>query len=260
MKKYLYLIKLQIGLATVYRFDFYWRWVFAIVQVLVPLSIWTLTTKGDEAKTIHMVLYFVLFQGLLGNIHTARTSYFIARSISRGDAKNILLKPIYFPVVEAIRVISVILARLCIPFVIFIFLTILFPHIFAPAGISEFLAFMVFVILGTLVWNLIMIIVGILAFWFIEIHNLITVVDLTFTFLKGAVVPFFLFPAIVKSVLNVTPIPYMLAFPIEIYSGNIPNSQLLLPFVVLLIWTIFLVIIVKVLYPKGLQKYDSYGA
>lgn len=125
-----------------------------LVHIIVPVSLWYLAVKGNSSETDRLIVYFILYHGLIGNIQSSRVAKWIGRKIERGELNAILTKPISFPVMETIRIISLTFARLVIPLGGFAAASIIQPDLLLPASLIHFLAFAVFVIIGLLVWNM----------------------------------------------------------------------------------------------------------
>ena len=259
MRKYLYLLKLQIDLITNYKFDLYWRWIFSIGYMLFPIMIWKFSAE-NQAETKRIILYFFLFYGFISHTHTSRIAQNINQSINSGDIKKFLIRPISYPIVEMINIISVILSRLIIPFFLIVIGVFIFPEYLAPSSFPNLLISIVLVTIGIFVWNLILIAFSFLAFWVNEISSLVITIDLIFNFLKGYYVPAFLFPDLLRKSLVFTPIPYMISYPIEIYQYGSSTNEILKSITILIAWGIILIIFVKTIYKKGLKKYESFGA
>lgn len=258
MRKYICLIKNEISLLTTYKFDLFARWVFGITQVIVYYYLWRLTSNSLEDKN-KFLLYFILFHGILNGMHTGRTASNISNAIKTADINNIILKPISFPLTQVIRTLTPIIARSIVPTILLILGYIILPAIFAPASIIHLTVSVLFFAFGLFTWNILFSILGFIAFWTIENNSLITVIDLILNFLKGAYIPYFLFPGIIQRFLSYTPIPYFISLPIDIYMGNYQFSDMVKNLLIYMIWFIIFLFIAKYLYKKGLQRYEGYG-
>lgn len=93
-----------------------------------------------------------------------------------------------------------------------------------------------------------------------EIGSLITVVDLIFNFLKGGYIPLYFFPVMMIRFLELTPIPYLIAYPIDLYTGQVQVGDAGKPLLILSMWLLLSVAIAKYAYKKGLKRYEAFGA
>lgn len=228
-------------------------------QITVYSSLWSLTAKGDDGALRHIILYFVLYYGVVGNVHTSRIAILISDAINKGDVNNYIVKPILFPVAEFVKIIGIIISKMIIPTILYLIAVFIFDNYLAPASIFNLFLFVVYSVIGVLIWNMILIMLSFSAFWVSEIRFLVVVVDLIFNFLQGGYVPSFMFPALLSEILSFTPIPYLIAFPIEIYRGNVTTEKFIISCIVLLVWSTGIFILAKFLYKKGLRNYEGYG-
>jgi ABC-2 type transport system permease protein len=96
------------------------------------------------------------------------------------------------------------------------------------------------------------------AFWTEKASSIQEVVFLVNLFLSGALAPLEIFPPQVRSIALWTPFPYIINFPASILTGlpiNILNS-----FGIMFLWMLFLAIVNRWLWKKGLRQYSGMGA
>ena len=260
MRKYLFLIKMQFGRIATYRFEFWWHWIMSIAHFGVYASLWLLTANGNETETHRIILYFALFFGILDRLQSGKVADNMGRAINFSDIDQWLLKPIYYPAVEVCDSIGRLIARIIFPIIIFISLSFIRPEIFAPAGATNLLLFILFSFLGFILWNLLIITLGSLAFWFLEIDNLMTVFDLILHFLKGRFIPAFLFPIWLTGILKYTFVPYLISLPISTYMGESDSPAILTALQVSFLWILILAALAGFTYKSGLKRYESHSA
>ena len=228
-------------------------------EIVVYFSLWSLTTGGNQADTRKLLIYYILFYGILHNLQTSRAAAWIGDDISSGQLNHYLTKPINFPLVQVIRTSVILIIRVIVPIIIISIGSVIYPYYLAPANIFSFLLFVLFTSLGLVLWNLLMVIIGTLAFWLTEIRSLVTASDLIFTFLKGAYIPLYLFSDNVKRFISLTPFNYLTAFPIDIYQGLVTPDRVLGGFFIIGIWISILTLVSRTLYSAGIRRYEAYG-
>lgn len=227
--------------------------------MFIYFTLWKLTTSGDIDQERNLFLYFFLVFLIFQSFHSGKSAKYISETINKGELNQFLVKPINFVIVKTIESFAPIMSRVVFVFVILIVGIIFLPGIFAPYSFLSFLIFICFSIVAVILWNLLNILIGLMSFWVLEIDSLSTVLDLILNLFKGAWIPFYLFPDWVKNILNLTPIPYLAAWPIDIYQHGIDMNQFLRATVVCLAWITFGVLVSKILYKKGLIHYEGYG-
>lgn len=259
MTKYLLLLKNQISLITTYRFELSWRWLSTLFEIVVYFSLWSLTAQGNQADLKKLLLYYILFFGILHNLQSSKVASWMGDDISSGALNQYLTKPINFPLVQIIKTITILIVRVITPIIILSVGTLFFPGYLAPAGVINFIFFLIFALLGLILWNLLMVIIGSLAFWLTEIRSLVTVVDLIFTFLKGAFIPAYLYPDRVKTLLSYTPFSYLTSFPTDIYQGFVSGEKLFSGSMIIVFWIIVLGFLCRFIYGRGVRRYEAFG-
>lgn len=101
------------------------------------------------------------------------------------------------------------------------------------------------------------IMLGTLAFYFIEIKGFISSFGHVATLLRGELIPLFLMPATVQTVLQLTPFPASMYHLVGLLQGqHIPSYGQI---VVGSIWAIVLLILAIHFWKRGLKKYEATG-
>ncbi|MFZ2202547.1 MAG: ABC-2 family transporter protein [Microgenomates group bacterium] len=259
MVKYLHFLKNQISLITTYRFDLVWRWISNLFEIVVYFSLWSLTAGGNSSDLRRLLIYYILFYGILHNLQSSRVANWMGEDISSGQLNHYLTKPINFPLVTVIRTSALIVSRVVVPIILLFLGALIFPDYLAPANFASLFFFVLFGALGLFIWNLLMVLIGCLAFWLTEIKSLITVVDLVLSFVKGAFIPVYLFSDQMKTILELTPFNYLAAFPADIYQGLIGREQLLIGFMIAITWILILGFSSRWLYARGIRRYEAFG-
>jgi len=259
MRKYLLLLKNQISLVTAYRFEMVSRWVMSAFDIVVYVALWSLAVRGDPEKIKRVFLYFVLFYGVLHGLQTGKVAKWMAKDISSGQLNQYLVRPINFPLVQVIKSVTVLIVRSLVPILIVTVGILILPDYFAPVSALNLVLAVIFALLGLVLWNLFMVLMGAAAFWGTEIESLLTVVDLILNLLKGAYIPAFLFPARVSRLLSFTPIPYLNTFPIEIYQQPVSAGAIFSGLAVIWFWGLALGALATLAYRRGLRRYEAAG-
>ena len=100
-----------------------------------------------------------------------------------------------------------------------------------------------------------------IPFWAPELgwgsHFLVTVVVVDF--LSGSLFPIDVLPSALQKFLLLTPFPYLLYVPVQIYLGKIFGPALFEGMIVSLAWLIILWYSLKFIWNKGLRVYQAFG-
>lgn len=256
--KYLLVIKNQFSQVLSYRFEIFGNFFFRIFGFLVFFFIWSLTAN-NQSELSKLFIYYFLFYCIFNSFMTSRPAKWIGQTIATGEFSNYLLKPISFPLVNSIKYVALVSARLIMPVAVFLVAVVLRPDLFADTSSLAIAMFAVYAALGVLLWNLFMNFMGSMAFWVTEIGFTLTVIDLVLNFFNGAWIPFYLYPQWLLDWLTWTPIPYLGGFQIMIWQGDLSLTEIIKGSTSLLIWLIFFYTISKLIYHRGIKKYEAFG-
>ena len=79
--------------------------------------------------------------------------------------------------------------------------------------------------------------------------------------LAGQIVPLSFFPDSYINIINYTPIPYLIYFPVEIaMSQDINVYQWISMFFIGILWCIIMRLLSGILYNIGIRRYEAYGS
>ena len=182
------------------------------------------------------------------------------RDIQEGSLSVYLLKPfsyfwLKFYNAFAYRMIS----GICSIFILFIFFFFLpgFLHVSNSLFVllmSFFIGINAFFLAFTF-----KMIIGLLAFWFIEIRGLFEVLDATLTIFAGYLMPITLFPDWLANIAYVLPFPYMIYFPVIAFEGKLSVEALLKVIGVQIVWLCIFYILYQKVWHAGIKKYSAVG-
>ena len=97
------------------------------------------------------------------------------------------------------------------------------------------------------------------AFWFGEVRSIVVAYNIGMLMISGQYIPIRLFPEKVLEIINWTPVPYLVDFPVSIATGIIPVSDWSHKFLYSFIWCIVLTVLSYLIYKKGIKQYEAYG-
>jgi len=186
----------------------------------------------------------------------------VAGEISEGKLSFFLLKPInYFRYWLARDLSSKALNLSFAVFETFILFLILKPPFFLQTNIVSLLSFVVSILLAIFIYFVIVFIVSFIPFWAPEVswggHFLVTVVLVEF--LSGALFPLDVLPETLQKFLYLTPFPYLIFFPLQIYLGKITGVALFKGMLIGVFWAFILYFVMNKLWRKGLKVYEGHG-
>ncbi len=96
--------------------------------------------------------------------------------------------------------------------------------------------------------------IGMLAFWFLEISGFLFVVMMLEFFMSGQLIPLNILPAYLHSVLFFSPFGYEGYWPCVILMGKVPENQLLQVLLVGFVWVGIFYGLSRLMWKLGLKR------
>lgn len=266
MDKYYKIGKISLKQEFAYKINFVmWR-VRNILQILLVYFLWDSVFSNSSTPVFgydrpKMLTYVIGLLFVRAFVLSAKAME-VAGEISRGDLNNYSVKPVnYFKYWLSRDIASKLLNLIFALFEIFLVFIFLKPDFYFQANPLLLTLFVVSLLMAVFLYFLLIFMVSLIPFWAPEIawggHFLITVVILEF--LSGAIFPLDILPSGIMKIVNFTPFPYLIFFPIQIYIGKIEAPAIFQGILVVGIWIIIFYWLLKVLWRKGLKVYEAYG-
>ncbi len=265
MKKYLTLFKLSFQQELAYPINFVmWR-IRNVIQIFLVFFLWD-TVFSDPGKIIFgydkaKILTYVFGLVIVRPIVLSAKSLEIGGEISRGDLSNFLLKPISYFKFWFTRDIASKALNLVFAFAeVTILLVILKPPFFFQVDILYLIAFVLSLALAVVLYSLLVFAFSLITFWNPEQAGGFYFLLFLFTdFLGGGMLPLDIFSEQLQKFMYITPFPYLLFMPLQIYLGKVNLLETGTILVASLSWIVVLVFVIKLAWIKGLQVYRAEG-
>ncbi|MCI0748862.1 MAG: ABC-2 family transporter protein [Verrucomicrobia subdivision 3 bacterium] len=265
MKKYLHVINIGIQNTLVYRVNFLFRSVFALIPLTATISLWRAIYSGKEGNVAgytiaQMVSYYLIVTIVDALTAVTEDDWQIAADIKDGRISQFLLKPIDYLgyrvcLFGAGRLIYTAVAF--IPVVLFILLQR--DYFVAPANWTTFGWFAVSVVLTAALQFLISYALALMAFWLLEISTVIFIV-FAFEYIAGGhLFPLDILPPAIAKVMAFTPFPYQMFFPVSIYIGKTTGAALYNGLIIQAAWVVAAFVVAQLVWKRGIRKYSAVG-
>lgn len=247
-----------------YRSNVLLNFLFGCVPLILSILLWK-AIYGSDIEAIggysyrQMVTYYLIAFILSQIIDVRENTVKISEMIQSGSIHNYLLKPVGFLLLNfrlywAEKLVYV--CNIIIPYMILC--ALLHQYIFMNISCIPFfissvcLAFLLKYIIGS--------ILGFLTTWVEEISGLLDFWDNIERFLSGGLLPLSVLPASLCTIISWLPFQYVLFVPINMYMGNMTQSEMLEALAVQIIWIVILGLLLYVLKAKAYRRYSGYGA
>ena len=266
MNKYLQLFKISFQQEFVYRLNFImWR-VRNVLQIFLIFFLWD-TVFSDPTKVVFgydraKILTYVFGLILVRAFVLSARAVDVPGEVASGDLSNYLLKPVsYFKYWLTRDLSSKSLNLLFAFFETAGLFFILKPPFFIQTNPLLIITFLLSIALAMFIFFTIIFINSSVPFWVPEaawgVNFLVTVIIVDF--LSGSLFPLDVLPLAIQNVLNLTPFPYLIFFPLQIYLGKLLPSEIFKGIFISSFWAVALWLFMKFIWKKGLKVYEAYG-
>jgi len=265
MNKYGKVFDISLQNTFVYRWNFLFRSLFAVVPLVGTLFIWEAIFKERDANIgpydySGMVYYFLLVLVAETLITPTEDEWQIAADIRDGQINSFLTKPMNY---LAYRFSLFAGYRLLYTFVtlplIVLILFLLREHVTLPAQPVTWLLAIISLVLAGLLQFLIAYSVAMLAFWILEISTIVFILYSFEYFLSGQLFPLDIMPPWVQSFMDFLPFKYQLYFPVAVFLEKMSVSELQRGFCFQVGWVLLMWGLAHTLWTRGLRKYSAVG-
>jgi ABC-2 type transport system permease protein len=263
-KKYIILIKNAWQRQLVYRSTVYAYRLGNVVEILFQFAIWTSvyqSTTSVFGYNYHEMITYVLI-GWLINFLTDNYGMadVVAKDIQNGTLSNYLLKPLsylkYTVTMSLGRITIALFSGVVMQlfFIIFFYKELVMPPSWLTMGVI-----VVIVVLGYFVRLFISVLFGLVAFWTTDVSGLNSFFSILIRFLSGGYAPLNLLPQVLYRASLFFPFAYIVFFPTQLYLGKVTLQVGLRGIGIELLWLIALYGLIKLVWLRGLKKYEGVG-
>jgi viologen exporter family transport system permease protein len=267
VKKYWHVLNVGIQNNLTYRFNFLARTVFGLVPLIAILYLWTTIYRGKGPGAMvgtytlgEMISYYVLTMLVDALTAVNEDDWQIAADIKDGNISQFLLKPIDYLAYRLCLFFSgrlTYLAVAAIPLTVF---TLCLHHYFVlPSGWTRFGLFLVSIFLTALLQFFMSYTMAMLAFWVLEVSTFIFILFAFEYIASGHLFPLDILPAGLQQVLQFTPFPYQLYFPVSVYMGKVSGTALAQGMAIQMGWVAATFGLARLMWARGLRKYSAVG-
>lgn len=266
MKKYWEIFKISLTQEFVYRLNFImWR-LRNIIQIFIVFFLWD-SVFADPKRVLFgydrpQILTYVFGIMIVRAFVLSSRSVDVAGEIADGRLTNYLLKPVGYFKYWLARDLSSKVLNLGFAVVEFAGLYFLLkPPFFFQTNPVYLILFIFSLALGILIFFNLLFLAGSVPFWYPQAAwgaQFLFVWVFT-EFLSGATFPLDILPSPILNGLYLTPFPYLIFFPIQLYLGKVTIAFAIKGLVVMGVWVGVLRLAVDSLLQRGLRVYRAEG-
>jgi ABC-2 type transport system permease protein len=239
-----------------------WIMTDVVTAVTMPL-VWLASFNGRHQ--IHgfdppeMVTYYLVLLALTGLIES-HVMWEVATDVKQGKFNIYLVRPFSYMAYMYASNLGWRLMRSLLAIPLFAILACAFHHYLLPlnrfhAGPEFWLA----VVLGHFVSFTVSYALGMLSLWLYEARSLYNFYYLPFLIFSGQIAPLALLPAELRNIVQWTPWPYTLSFPVSIFLGRVTPHDMTAGFAGQIIWIGISYLVARLLFRGGLKRFTAFG-
>lgn len=265
MGKYGHVVNLGVQSTLVYRVNFLVRALFGLVPLLALILLWRAIFEnggGDVGgyRQAEVITYYLVVNVVVALTSVTEDDWQIAADIRDGRISQFLLKPIDY---LRYRLCLFVAGRLVYTVAAFIptaaFLWFQRMDLLPPASTLHLAAFLVSLVLTALLQFLVSFTMALLAFWVLEVATFIFIL-FAFEYVAGGhLFPLDMLPGAVQRALELTPFPYMLYFPVQVYLGRTSGAGLGQGLATQTAWVVGALLLARWVWRRGLRHYSAVG-
>ena len=267
MKKYWRVINVGLQNNLTYRFNFLARALFGLIPLIAIINVWQaiFAGKGSAAHVGNYNLSQMISYYLLATVVDSLTAvneddWQIAADIKDGNISQFLLKPIDYLWYRLCLFVSGRIAYLAVTAIpLALFIASLHRYFVPPPNAAALGLFLLSTLMTALLQFFISYSMAMLAFWVLEVSTFIFILFAFEYIASGHLFPLDILPHGLQQVLFLTPFPYQLYFPIEMYLGKLSAVETTKGLCVQACWVGLSFLLARLAWARGIKKYSAVG-
>ncbi|MFF2093158.1 ABC transporter permease [Paenibacillus sp. NPDC058174] len=232
-----------------------------LFKIFVQVYIWH-ALFGDSGQlasqagsiSIQEMITYVVISSVISVFATNDVIFKVSSKVSSGEIAMDLIKPMSFRSVVFCQTFGTNMYRMLFELVPLVIVSLLFFHVQLPS-LASGIAFLVLVFNGLILNFLITYTIGLIAFWYILIWQINTVLNGLIRLFSGAFIPIWFFSDSLVQVSYFLPFRLIYYEPISVYLGKVTGWQELLAIVIQQVaWIIGLLLLQKWMWSKAVRR------
>lgn len=258
LQAYWYITRMRLLANLAYRFEVFASVGTNIVILLASVYLWKAAYAGgagaNQAVTLQDMTTYTILSIVLGSVFVCDVQNTIYSKIREGQIVTDFYRPIPLLACYLADDLGSMLSALVNKVAPMIIIAALVFGVPWPASALSLLMFVASCLLSYAILWLLSALVGLIAFWVMELGNMGMVKDSIVRILSGSIVPLWFFPESVQAVSRFLPFQYTYQTPLGIYIGAIDMKEALLAMAVQLGWIAILFVLMAAFWKQTKRK------
>jgi ABC-2 type transport system permease protein len=233
---------------------------------MATIYLWRAVYEGKTGSNVAgyslggMVSYYLLVTIVDALTGVTEDDWQIASDIKDGNINQFLLKPMDYMAYRLCLFFSGRMIYVVVAFTpVLLFILVQRQYFVAPSSWQLFPVFCVSLVLTALLQFFMSYTMAMLAFWVVEVSTFIFIL-FAFEYVAGGhLFPIDVLPPVAAKILQFTPFPYQMFFPVSLYLGRVQGGDLWLGFATQCFWVIFFFFFARWVWSRGIRKYTAVG-
>ena len=210
--------------------------------------------------TFNGLMVYIFLCMIVGQLKSSwATSIEMIDSIRTGELNKYLIRPISFFTYHFMMF----MGHNSLFYIVYSTLLILFPFLFPGwvfPTIFHIIGFIIALLISIYLSYAIYFCMVCFSFWLGEVRSLVVAYNISNIVLSGQIIPLQLFPENVQKIIFLTPLQFLVDFPVSIATANLPLHLWLPKMGIAMLWCIIITIIGRIIYCSGIRVYGGFGA
>lgn len=217
--------------------------------------------QHNNAWTLSSITSYYLLLGVFSALLMSHPEDDVAKiDIQEGNLVAYLLRPFSYFIIRFVNSSSYRILQGIMGFSFLFFLFLLYGKFITIVDTPSVILFsIVITILAYFLAFVYKMILGIIAFWIIDINGIFNVSEIILFVFAGYVIPLHFLPQPLQQISYTLPFAYMIYFPVIAFQGKLSTMYALEIISIQLLWIGILFAIYKLMWQKGVQKFSGVG-
>jgi ABC-2 type transport system permease protein len=211
--------------------------VFIFARIAIWISVFSAApTASVDGITLPQMITYALLAGPVLYWDYKRLFYEVGEAVKSGDVAVYLLKPLHYPFyLLASHVGSFLFEFVTVTLPVAVIVALAFG-LLPPASLFHGLVFLAFWALSFAMLFVLVLLLGLAAFWMMTTQSLDWFFGSIMTLLSGGLVPLWFFPAWLAAIAGHLPFAWVSYYPAAVYLGQLEPARAVLYLVIGMMW------------------------